>query len=106
MHKDANRFVRVGELERPSVTISIDGVEVRALAGDTVLTAILTHGKRVRRFEFGPETRAGFCLMAACQDCWVWTEKGERLRACDTYVREGLAIVTEQRNPPWTHPAS
>lgn len=35
--------------------------------------------------------------MGACQDCWVWTEEGERLRACTTAVREGLRIVT---NPP------
>ena len=31
----------------------------------------------LRAAEFGPEARAGFCLMGACQDCWVWQERFE-----------------------------
>jgi NADH dehydrogenase/NADH:ubiquinone oxidoreductase subunit G len=57
----------------------------------------------VRQSEFGDETRAGFCLMGACQDCWVWTETGERLRACTTEVREGMQIVTTQPEVQWAN---
>jgi predicted molibdopterin-dependent oxidoreductase YjgC len=96
-----SRFVRLDETNRPSVHMVINGEPVSALEGDTVLVALLTNGLRVRHSEFGGEARAGFCLMAACQDCWVWTEAGERLRSCDTPVRAGLSIVTQQRDPSW-----
>lgn len=96
-----SRFIRTGETDRPHVDLVIDGVPVRALEGDTLLVAILTNGTRVRRSEFGGESRSGFCLMAACQDCWVWTETGDRLRACDTPVRAGLSIVTKQAGSSW-----
>jgi predicted molibdopterin-dependent oxidoreductase YjgC len=85
---------RVGETERAAVAITIDGVPCRALDGDTLLTAILTNAARVRISEFGDGPRAGFCNMGACQDCWVWLADGRRVRACTTFVRAGMAIVT------------
>ncbi len=88
------QLLRVAETERPTVAITIDGVVAQALAGDTVLTALLVNGRRLRDSDFGDGPRAGFCLMGACQDCWVWTASGERLRACTTYVSQGLAIRT------------
>ena len=89
-----SRFVRLAETGRAAVPIRIDGQPAQALAGDTLLVALLTHGKRVRDSEFGDGTRAGFCLMGACQDCWVWSERGERLRACSTPVQAGMAVLT------------
>ncbi|USJ27651.1 (2Fe-2S)-binding protein [Ensifer adhaerens] len=88
----AGRIVRLAEQGRRQVTIRLDGVEHRALEGDTVLTAILLSRHIVRQSEFGPEGRAGFCLMGACQDCWVWREDGSRLRACSTLVEDGLEL--------------
>jgi hypothetical protein len=99
------RFVRLGETERPVVTIFVDGAAVQALIGDTLLVAVLTHSGRLRRSEFGSTARAGFCLMAACQDCWVWTAAGERLRACDTQIEAGLSILTEQPDGSWPNHA-
>ncbi|MBL8835679.1 MAG: (2Fe-2S)-binding protein [Alphaproteobacteria bacterium] len=93
------QFRRVAETARPRVAITIDGAPASALAGDTVLTALLVNGRRVRHSDFGDGPRAGFCLMGACQDCWVWTEAGERLRACTTYVADGLAIRTTPEAP-------
>ena len=95
------RFVRLAERERPSVPLSIDGRPVQALVGDTLLVALLTHGLRVRDSEFGDGARAGFCLMGACQDCWVWNEFGERLRACSTPVHAGLAVLTRPPAGLW-----
>jgi D-hydroxyproline dehydrogenase subunit gamma len=95
------RFVRLAEQERAPVSLRIDGQPVQALAGDTLLVALLTNGLRVRDSEFGDGPRAGFCLMGACQDCWVWTESGERLRACSTPVREGLAVLTRPPAELW-----
>ncbi|AYN96780.1 (2Fe-2S)-binding protein [Pseudomonas sp. LTJR-52] len=95
------RFKRLGEADRTHVTIRIDGQAVQALEGDTLMVAVLTARNALRRSEFGDGRRAGFCLMGACQDCWIWTESGERLRACGTPVREGLAVLTEQPEVTW-----
>lgn len=89
------RFVRLAETGRPSIALRIDGRPATALAGDTLLVALLSNGRRVRDSEFGDGARAGFCLMGACQDCWVWSEQGERLRACSTPAQAGMAILTQ-----------
>jgi NADH dehydrogenase/NADH:ubiquinone oxidoreductase subunit G len=86
---------RLAERDRPVVHFTIDGRPCEALAGDTLLTAMLTNGRRLRDNEFTGEPRAGFCLMGACQDCWVTLEDGERRRACTSFVTEGMRIVTQ-----------
>ena len=88
------RFVRLAEQGRPTVKLTVDGAPVNALQGDTLMVALLTQGGSLRQSEFDSGRRAGFCLMGACQDCWVWTASGERLRACTTPVEEGMSIVT------------
>jgi predicted molibdopterin-dependent oxidoreductase YjgC len=94
-NSERGQFVRISETERPEIIIHVDGEPVTALAGDTVLTALLLAGARLRDFEFGDGGRAGFCLMGACQDCWVRLEEGGSLRACTTYVRAGLRLRTD-----------
>jgi len=90
----AAQFHRLAGNDRAPLRIVIDGRPHTALAGDTVLTAMLTVGRRVRSSEFGDGARAGFCVMGACQDCWVTLAGGQRLRACTTPVVEGMAIET------------
>ena len=88
------QFERHAEVERRTVRFSVDGVSVSALEGDTVLTAVLSHGQKLHDLEFTGEPRAGFCLMGACQDCWVQLEAGGSVRACTNYVRAGLRLKT------------
>ena len=95
------RFVRLAETDRPALHLRIDGEPATALEGDTLLVALLTHGRRVRTSEFGDGTRAGFCLMGACQDCWVWDEAGQRLRACSTVVVDGMRVRTTPPASLW-----
>jgi predicted molibdopterin-dependent oxidoreductase YjgC len=98
------RFLRLAETDRAPVRLRIDGQLAQALEGDTLLVALLTNVARLRYSEFGDGARAGFCLMGACQDCWVWTERGERLRACTTPVSADLAILTTEPERTWlTH---
>lgn len=97
----AGRIVRLAERDRAEVQFLLDGEIRGALAGDTVLTAMLASGHALRKSEFGAEPRAGFCLMGACQDCWVWQEEGSRLRACTTPVAEGMRLRT---TPPENWP--
>src|SRR5471032_237280 len=88
------QFHRLAERGRQVVRFVIDGIPCEALAGDTLLTALLTNGRRLRDGEFDGAPRAGFCLMGACQDCFVALADGTRLRACSTFIAEGMRIVT------------
>ena len=101
----AGRFIRLAETARPTVHLAADGKPITALEGDTLLVALLGNVGHVRHSEFGDGTRAGFCLMGACQDCWVWTESGERLRACTAVVREGLRVTTTPVEATWPNRA-
>ncbi|CCM79094.1 (2Fe-2S)-binding protein [Rhizobium mesoamericanum] len=92
---EVGRIVRLAEQDRQPVRFLLDGIERQVLAGDTVLTAMLTFSRILRQSEFGPEGRAGFCLMGACQDCWVWHQDGTRLRACSTLVENGMSLMTQ-----------
>lgn len=97
----SGRFVRLAETDRPRVMLQVDGQPVAALEGDTLMVALLSAGGILRQSEFGDGKRAGFCLMGACQDCWVWTEAGDRLRACSTLAETGQRILTSQPEASW-----
>lgn len=90
--------VRLLDQDRPVLTFTVDGMELAARAGDTLLTAMLTAGLgHVRTSEFGDGGRTGFCWMGACQDCWVHVagpgvNRGIR-RACTTLVEPGLEVI-------------
>src|SRR3569623_1390555 len=88
------QFHRLSDMPREFIRCVIDGVAVDAYAGDTVLTAVLTHRRSLRPAEFSTAQRSGFCLTGACQDCWVHLESGERIRACSTPVTDGMRIVS------------
>lgn len=88
-------FHRLVARDGASIPFTIDGEPVEACKGDLLLTAILLHRAALRRFEFGEAHRAGFCLMAACQDCWVRLADGRRVRACTTLLEAGMAVVID-----------
>ena len=90
----SGKLVRAVIPSAPPVRIVIDGNETTAFAGDSVLVAVLAAHNKLRQHEFSDEPRAGFCLMGACQDCWVWLADGQRVRACTTVVAEGMHVVT------------
>ena len=117
----SGRFVRLGERDRGALTFSIDGRSVTnprrracrtdgrpasGLEGDTLLVAVLNESDRLRLSEFGDGTRAGFCLMGACQDCWLWSENGQRMRACTTPLEQGMRVLTELPGREWLTIAS
>lgn len=92
MSAEEGRLVRLAEQARAPIAFWFDDVALTGLAGDTVLSAVLLARPALRRAEFGPEERAGFCLMGTCQDCWIWQENGPRLRACTTPLRDGMRL--------------
>ncbi|MFS2096482.1 (2Fe-2S)-binding protein [Pseudomonas sp. Pseusp11] len=86
---------RLAEGDRPALGFTLDGVPASGLLGDTLLTAVLTCSEHLRGSDFSAEPRAGFCLMGACQDCWVRLGDGRRVRACSTLLETGQQVSRE-----------
>ena len=84
---------RLRDADRPRIQLRLEGAALEAQAGDTLLTALLAGGAGyLRSSEFGDGPRAGFCLMGACQDCWVVVEGLGRVRACATLAEAGMKV--------------
>jgi predicted molibdopterin-dependent oxidoreductase YjgC len=91
---------RLARQELPSIAFTLNGKACSGRAGDTVLTAVLTQVDCLRLSDFSGEPRAGFCQMGACQDCWILTAEGKRIRACNTVLEPGMNLrtITEPRS--------
>nr|WP_246523079.1 (2Fe-2S)-binding protein [Neoroseomonas eburnea] len=86
-------MVRLRDASRPRISLTLEGAPIEAQQGDTLLTALLAaEAGHLRVSEFGDGPRAGFCLMGACQDCWVFVEGMGRVRACATLALEGMEV--------------
>jgi predicted molibdopterin-dependent oxidoreductase YjgC len=87
------KLARLRDADRPRIMLTLEGRPVEAQQGDTLLTALLAAGAgHLRESEFGDGPRAGFCLMGACQDCWVVVEGRGRVRACTTLAEQGMEV--------------
>ena len=93
-------FTRVAEHDREPVPFLLAGQPAQGMHGDTLLTAILTHSEHLRGSDFSAEPRAGFCLMGACQDCWVRLQDGRRVRACSTFLEPGHCVSRDPGRRP------
>ena len=87
---------RIEGAARETVAFELDGRPCSGLAGDTVLTAVLALGERLRESDLNGLPRAGFCLMGACQDCWMDCADGQRLRACSAPLAGGMKLLTRR----------
>lgn len=85
---------RVQELDRSPIAFLFDGHEVTGFEGDSILVAILARFPFLRKNEFSHQPRSGFCLMGACQECWVWNKQGERIRSCSTPLQAGMELFS------------
>ena len=88
-------FKRLGDTGE-TVSLKVDGKDIRARVGDTVAGAMLAAG--VDRFRTTPVTespRAPYCLMGVCFDCLVTIDGVGSRQACLVPVREGMAVETQ-----------
>ncbi|KGD96073.1 ferredoxin [Achromobacter sp. RTa] len=87
---------RVSAPASAPLSLTWNGLPLQAHEGDTVLTALLLASQQLRVTLGEGAPRAGFCLMGACQDCWVQTANGARLRACSTAAQDGMELLSAQ----------
>jgi sarcosine oxidase subunit alpha len=79
-----------------TLSLKVDGKDIRARLGDTVAGAMLAAG--VDRFRTTPVTespRAPYCLMGVCFDCLVTIDGVGSRQACLVPVREGMSVETQ-----------
>jgi len=90
--------LRIKNIKRnKEVKIIVNGKEVIAYEGETVLSALIANGfKAFRSSAVENEFRGGFCGMGVCYDCLVKINGVPQLRSCMYYVKEGMEIETDE----------
>jgi predicted molibdopterin-dependent oxidoreductase YjgC len=81
----------------PPVSVFVDGREVQAFEGDTVLAALWASGDHaVHTTARMREPRGYFCGIGVCFDCLVTIDDTVNVRACLEPVRRGMKINRQQ----------
>lgn len=86
------RFHRAIAPHGRRVSVWLEGERLDAWEGESLLAVILTRRDSLPGLEPDGGSRAGFCLMGACQECWVQIELAGPVRACTTKVTDGMRI--------------
>lgn len=88
-----SRFKRLKNGPAAPVTLSVEGAEITALAGESVAAAMLAAGyASFRTTPVSGSARGPFCLMGACYDCLVEIDGRPNVQACMTLVAEGMQV--------------
>lgn len=82
-----------------ALTIYVDGQPIPAFEGETVASAMLAAGIRGLRSTFHrSENRGVFCGMGVCFDCLVTVDDRPSIRACLTWVADGMKVERQSGN--------
>ena len=95
------RWVRIARARGESVPFTIDGIPVRGRAGEMLIAAILAVRPDLGCLPPDRRSRAGFCLIGLCQDCWVRLGDGRRVRACTTPLEPSMAVRLDSSDESW-----
>ncbi len=85
-----------GLTEDESVTIYVDGIPMKAIAGEPIASALFAAG--IRTFRFTPrrkEPRGFYCGIGQCTDCMMQVDGVANVRTCVTPVTDGMQIRTQ-----------
>src|SRR6185436_5929401 len=77
------------------VRFLFDGIELEALAGETVAAALAASDIVAAREARSGAPRGPFCGMGACFDCLVTVNRRPNQRACLTKVAAGMEVLSE-----------
>lgn len=80
------------------VSVTVDGREIPAVAGEPIAAALLAAGIRVMRRtpRFG-EPRGIFCGIGRCTDCIMTVDGVANVRTCVTPVKAGMVITSNRQ---------
>lgn len=81
-----------GKQRGSEISISVNGANIIAFAGESVAVAMLS--ANIRKLRTSPrngDPRGPFCFMGSCQECLVMID-GKPQLACQTQVSDGLSV--------------
>ena len=79
-----------------SVAFTIDGVPVRAEAGETVAAVLLRQSNPCSRTTpISDAPRAPYCMMGVCFDCLAEVDGAGSVQTCLLIVREGMQVTRQ-----------
>ncbi len=90
--------LRIDSIERKEkVTIKVNGKDVSAYIGETLLAALIANGyKKLKKSPVLKEHRSGLCGMGVCYECLVTINGEKNVRACMEDIRPGMEIEIEE----------
>lgn len=88
------RNLRTENINRTrKVKIKVDGIEIDAYRGETVLAALVASGyKKLKRSQVTGEYRGPLCGMGVCYECQVMINGIPNLRSCMIEVEDNMDI--------------
>jgi len=90
--------LRIGNIHRNrEITFSVNGNEVSAFKGETLLAALIAAGyKHTKNSPLGKQPRGGLCGMGVCFECIVTVNGQPNIRSCMTEVDENMAVTIDE----------
>ena len=90
--------LRINSIDRKEkITIRVNGKDVTAYAGETLLAALIANGyKKIKKSPVLKELRGGLCGMGVCYECLVTINGVKNIRACMEDIRPGMEIEIEE----------
>lgn len=83
------------ESKASSVTVLVDGRPVQAMAGQSVVSVLISAGIwAVGKHPVSNRPRGPFCGMGVCFECELNIDGSSSVRACITPAQDGMQILT------------
>lgn len=90
--------LRIDSIKRKQkVSLVVNGREMEAYEGETVLAALLAAGyKTLKKNPVSKEPRGALCGMGVCFECTVTINGYPNIRACMTQVQQGMKVELDE----------
>jgi len=91
--------LRIDAIKRKKeINIVVDGKEIKAYKGETVLAALIASGYKILKTNpVSKKPRGAFCGMGICFECTMTIDGIPNTRTCMTEVQEGMAVETNDK---------
>lgn len=90
--------LRISTIKRKEkVTLSVNGKEIHAYKGETILAALMAAGyKTLKKSPLKQNPRGALCGMGVCFECIVTVNGIHNVRSCMTEVEDNMEIRIDE----------
>ncbi len=86
-------FRRLPDAPAATVTVTVEGRDIRVPEGASAAAAVLLAGlPAIRETSVGGKPRAPYCMMGVCFDCLAEIDGVPNRQSCMVAVKSGMAI--------------